>query len=119
MTENKVSTGSSAVGFDYAPAFSKGSRLSVTWFHTDVSNRINRPVSENFANALTDPRFVSFVRRIDPANNAADLAAVNALLARPGAVASSSSKLEAGVTGRSGTGGDTRGVIGVTSGSRS
>lgn len=75
-------------GLDYRPSWSPGARLSLSWFDVAFSDRINRPINENVLGALTDPRFTSFVRRVDPANNAADLAAVNALLAHPGAVAS-------------------------------
>ncbi|HEY8616071.1 TonB-dependent receptor [Phenylobacterium sp.] len=75
-------------GVDYRPGWSPRTRISLTAFDADVRDRINRPINENFAGALTDPRFVNFVRRIDPLNNPADLAAVNALLGLPGATPS-------------------------------
>lgn len=70
-------------GLDYRPSWSRGSRLSLTWFDTDFRNRIGRPVNENISGALTDPRFTTLVRRISPATNPADLALVNAALALP------------------------------------
>jgi iron complex outermembrane receptor protein len=74
-------------GFDYNPAWSTGSRLSLTWFDTDFRSRIDRPVTQNIAGALTDPRFVSFIQRISPATNPADLALITALLAKPTTIA--------------------------------
>lgn len=70
-------------GLDYRPAWSAGTGLSVTWFDTDFQNRIGKPVTENLAGALTDPRFASFVQRVSPATNPDDLARINALLALP------------------------------------
>lgn len=70
-------------GFDYRPAASPGTQVSLTWFDTDFRNRIGRPVQENLTGALTDPRFTDFVRRVDPATSLADLALVNATLALP------------------------------------
>ena len=74
-------------GFDYHPAWSSGTRLSLTYFDTDFRSRIDLPVSQNIAGALTDPRFVDFVHRVSPATNAADLALVQSLLASPQATA--------------------------------
>ena len=74
-------------GFDYRPPWSPGSHLSLTWFDTDYKNRIGRPVNENIAGALEDPRFAAFVQRVSPATNAADLALVRDLLSRPNATA--------------------------------
>ncbi len=70
-------------GLDYRPAWSRGTRLSLTYFDTDFQNRIGRPVTENLAGVFTDPRLAAFVRRINPATNPADLAFVNAALALP------------------------------------
>lgn len=75
-------------GLDYQPAWSPGTRLSLTWFDTDFKNRIGRPVQENLTGALTDPRFAAYVRRVSPATNPADLALVNAALALPIATSS-------------------------------
>jgi iron complex outermembrane receptor protein len=74
-------------GFDYSPAWSSGSRLSLTWFDTDFKGRVDRPVSQNLVGALTDPRFVTFIQRVNPASNPADLALVTALLAQHNATA--------------------------------
>jgi len=70
-------------GFDYR--LSGQTQLSVTWFDTDFKGRISRPVNDNLDGALTDPRFVDFVRRVAPATNAADRALIEALLASPNA----------------------------------
>jgi iron complex outermembrane receptor protein len=71
------------VGGDYRPAWAQGLHLSATWFQIQFQNRIDRPVAQNLAGALSDPRFVSFIQRLDPAHNPADLAKVQALLASP------------------------------------
>lgn len=70
---------------DYNPAWAAGLRLSASWFDIHFKDRVDRPVSQNLAGALTDTRFVDFVRRLTPATDAADLALVNALLAEPAA----------------------------------
>lgn len=73
-------------GLDWRP--STRTRLSLTGFDTDFRKRISRPVNDNLDGALTDPRFVDFVRRVAPATNPADRALVEALLASPDATAS-------------------------------
>lgn len=70
-------------GLDYHPRWSSGTRLSLTAFDTDFRHRIGRPVSENIGGLFTDPRFAAYVRRVSPATNPADLAAVKAALALP------------------------------------
>jgi iron complex outermembrane receptor protein len=70
---------------DYAPAWASGLHLSASWFNVDFKSRVDRPVQQNVAGALSDPRFVDFVRRISPAANPADLALVNAVLAEQAA----------------------------------
>ncbi|MFC3077824.1 TonB-dependent receptor domain-containing protein [Phenylobacterium terrae] len=70
-------------GFDLEPAPLPGLRLSATWFRTRFKDRIDRPVSQNVAGALTDPRFTPFVRLIAPATNAADREIIARLLADP------------------------------------
>lgn len=74
-------------GADYSPTWLSGLRLSATGFMIDFRNRIDRPVFQNLAGALSDPRFVDFVRRITPDSNPADLALVTALLNDPAAAA--------------------------------
>jgi iron complex outermembrane receptor protein len=73
------------VGADYAPHWAPGLTVSASWFDIDFQNRIDRPVLQNLANALTDPRFVDFVKRIQPDSNPADLALINSLLSAPAA----------------------------------
>lgn len=58
-------------------------QLGVTWFRTRFEDRIDRPAGANLAIALTDPRFAPFVQRLDPRNNPADLALIQAILADP------------------------------------
>ena len=74
-------------GADYSPSWLSGLRLSATGFRIDFRNRIDRPVFQNLAGALSDPRFVDFVQRITPATNPADLARISALLNDPAAAA--------------------------------
>jgi iron complex outermembrane receptor protein len=71
------------LGADFTPAQAPGLRLSASWFDVTFRNRIDRPVLNNQANALTDPALASFVSRISPTTNAADLAAITALLNSP------------------------------------
>jgi iron complex outermembrane receptor protein len=68
-------------GFDYAPA--SGLRLSVSYFDTRFTNRIAQPVNENLSGALTDPALAPFVRVINPATNAADLALIRSFIDDP------------------------------------
>lgn len=70
------------VGFDYAPR--GGPRLSASYFDTRFTDRIARPVSDNSAFALIDPSLAPFVRLVDPANKAADLALVESYSSLPG-----------------------------------
>ncbi|MBJ7411233.1 MAG: TonB-dependent receptor [Phenylobacterium sp.] len=71
------------LGFDLQPAAIPGLKVSATWFRTDFDNRIDRPLVSNRAGALVDPRLTTFVERVSPGTNAADLARVVALLADP------------------------------------
>lgn len=73
------------LGADMTPAFAPGLRLSVNWFDVAFTDRIDRPVLQNLINALVDPRFAAFVRRIQPDSNAADLALITSLLNDPAA----------------------------------
>lgn len=70
-------------GVDLQPDVAPDLRLSATWFRTQFKDRIDRPVSQNVAGALVDPRFAPFVRRIAPATDAEDRAYITALLADP------------------------------------
>lgn len=70
-------------GVDLDPAAIPALHLSATWFQTVFRQRVATPASANFANALSDPTLVPFVRLVDPLHNAADLAYVSGLLADP------------------------------------
>lgn len=69
-----------AAGLDYSPSRMSGLRLSLNAFEIDFREQIARPVSDDIYNALTDPAYEPFVRRIDPARSG-DIAAVAAVLA--------------------------------------
>jgi outer membrane receptor protein involved in Fe transport len=70
-------------GVDWTPSQVPGLRLSLTGFDVRFRNRIGQPVQTNLVGALTDPTLATFVTRISPATNAADLARIQALLASP------------------------------------
>jgi iron complex outermembrane receptor protein len=72
-----------SVGFDWSPHAVPGLRVSASWFDTDFSNRIDRPVNSALATVLTDHAYSSFVDFISPATSATDLAKVQALFAAP------------------------------------
>lgn len=69
-------------GFDYRPQ--NGARLAVSYFDTQFTDRISQPLAASLANALTDPALAPFVTRVDPSNDAADLALVEGFRANPG-----------------------------------
>jgi len=71
------------------PATIPGLKWKVNLFTTRFDDRIAQPALEDFTRALSNPALAAFVRLIDPSRNAADLADVTALLARPGANAGS------------------------------
>jgi outer membrane receptor protein involved in Fe transport len=76
-------------GFDVDAGASgaPGLTTSLTVFRTEFRDRISQPALQDSGRALTNPDLAPFVRRVSPLTNAADLAAVNALLAEPGATA--------------------------------
>lgn len=57
-----------------------GLRLNATLFRTLFDRRIDRPVLNNFSQALTDPDLIPFVERVSPATNPSDYDKVAALL---------------------------------------
>lgn len=71
------------VGMELAPRQVSGLRLSFNWFDIRFEDRIDRPVQANIQTALEDPNVSTFVRRISPANNAADRLLIAGLLADP------------------------------------
>jgi len=77
-------------GLTLAPTAVKGLRFEATWFRTLFNQRIGTPVSEQILKTLVDPSFSPFVRRVDPANNADDLTAVQALINDPASFVSHS-----------------------------
>jgi len=76
-----------SVGFDVdaAPAGAPGLTMSATAFRTRFRDRISQPALQDSARALTNPDLAPFVRRVSPLTDAADRAAIEALLAEPGA----------------------------------
>jgi len=72
-----------SLGLTLAPTAVKGLRFEATYFRTKFDQRIGLPVLEQILKTLVDPSFSPFVRRVDPANNPADMAAVQALIADP------------------------------------
>lgn len=72
-----------SVGFDWEPHAVPGLRVSASWFDTDFTNRIDRPVVSALATVLTDPAYSTFVDFVSPATKPADLAKVQALMAAP------------------------------------
>lgn len=71
------------VGGDFRPPSVEGLRISVNAFRTDFENRIGQPALESVLTALADPALSPFVRMIDPVNNAADRADMQAILDLP------------------------------------
>lgn len=74
-------------GIDYQSRAWPGLTASLTWFDVDFSGQIGQPVVADSTNALTNPAYAPFVRRVSAAN-AADLAYVRGLIAQPGAAVS-------------------------------
>ena len=70
-------------GFEVKPAGIPGLRLGLNVFRTDFDNRIGQPALESILTVLSDPSLAPFVRTLDPVNNAADRAAVQAILDLP------------------------------------
>lgn len=69
------------MGFDYRPQ--NGLVLSASYFNTRFDDQIARPTTGNLANVLVDPALAPFVRRVDPANSAADLELVRSYTTAP------------------------------------
>ncbi len=70
-------------GGDYSPAAFEGLQISANWFRTEFDDRIGQPTFENILIALSDPALAPFVRILDTVGNAADRAAVQAILDLP------------------------------------
>ena len=75
---------STTLGFTWTPPRTPGLRFEANWFRIDFSNRISQPASESIGAALIDPALASFVTRVTPATNAADLTLIQSLLDEPG-----------------------------------
>jgi iron complex outermembrane receptor protein len=71
------------LGADFKPSRWPGLTIDVTAYDIRYHDRIDRPVQANLANALQDPTLASFVTRISPTSNPADLALITALLSSP------------------------------------
>ncbi len=67
-------------GIEVRPSAIPGLSLSVSAFDIRFKNRIDRPVSGSLSSALVDPTVATFVRRLAPTANPADLAFITALL---------------------------------------
>ena len=76
-------------GGDWRPRRIPGLTLSASWFDIAYEDRIGQPVLQNLGQALSDPSFSSFIQLVSPATNAADLAEVQALLAKSGSATAS------------------------------
>lgn len=66
-------------GFDLVSSHRPGAKLSVTYFDTHFSNQVGHPVYEDILNALKNPIYAPFIRRLSAAN-AADMADAQALI---------------------------------------
>ncbi|KRB82889.1 hypothetical protein ASE00_12870 [Sphingomonas sp. Root710] len=77
-----------SLGAALAPTALKGLRVEANWFQTRFRDRIGRPAFENPTRALRDPSYAPFITLLDPVNNPADAARLQALLDTPGAVSS-------------------------------
>jgi len=69
-------------GIDLTLPQRRGSRLSVTWFDTRFANQVGHPVYDDIVNALNNPIYASFIRRLNP-TNAKDLADAQTLIDDP------------------------------------
>lgn len=69
------------VGFDHGSR--EGLSFSANLFHTEFTDRIAQPATENLAGVLSDPALSPFVMRISPGASAADLALVQTYTRRP------------------------------------
>ena len=67
------------LGIDLAPPSRPGAKLGVTYFDTRFSNQVGHPVYEDILNALKNPIYAAFVRRLS-ASNATDMADAQALI---------------------------------------
>jgi iron complex outermembrane recepter protein len=66
-------------GVDFTPVAHPGARLGITYFDTKFSNQVGHPVYEDILNALKNPIYKDFVRRLS-ASNSADVSAAQALI---------------------------------------
>ena len=70
----------------FSPAWARRWRIEATYFQTNFRNRIERPAADNLSEALSDPVFSPYVTLVDPANNPADRAKVEAFINAPGSL---------------------------------
>lgn len=66
------------------PAAVEGLKWEVNLFTTRFRDRIAQPALEDFTRALSNPALAPFVRLVNPAKSAQDLAVIRALLSEPG-----------------------------------
>lgn len=74
-------------GVEFRPNWVPGLKLGADAFDTTFANRIDQPALTYITTVLTDPEFAPFRTFVNPASSVSDLAAVNALLSNPAAVA--------------------------------
>ena len=67
------------MGVDFTPASRPGAKLGITYFDTRFSNQVGHPVYEDILNALKNPIYADFVRRLS-ASNPQDVTAAQALI---------------------------------------
>ncbi len=74
------------LGVRYSPPGKRRWHAELGYFETHFRDRIERPAADNITQALTNPIFASYVRRVDPAGNAADRALLLDYLNHPGSL---------------------------------
>ncbi|RSU82157.1 TonB-dependent receptor [Sphingomonas koreensis] len=74
------------LGLRYSPPDAKRWRFELGYFETHFRDRIERPAADNITQALTNPVFAPYVRRVDPVGSAADRALLLDYLNHPGSL---------------------------------
>lgn len=74
------------LGLQYRPPGARRWRFELGYFQTHFRDRIERPAADNITQALTNPIFAPYVRRVHPTGSAADRALLLAYLNHPGSL---------------------------------
>jgi iron complex outermembrane recepter protein len=74
------------VGMRYSPPDARRWRFELGYFETHFRDRIERPAADNITQALTNPIYTPYVRRVNPAGSAADRALLLDYLNHPGSL---------------------------------